>query len=161
MSDPHVDTDPRRRRLGAATRRVQAGSATVEMTLATPVLIVVLVFVAVVVHRGVDARLRLDDAAHQAARAASLARTPAAAMAAAEQSAADALADADVVCTSLNVDTDTTTFTPGGTVAVTLSCTVDQTDALLLGVPASRVVTATFTSPVDAWRSTHTPDTTP
>lgn len=130
------------------------GSATVEMTLATPLLIALLVFVAVVVHRGVDARLRLDDAAHQAARAASPARTPAAGAEAAEQAAADALARAGLVCEPMTVSADITRFAPGGAVTVTVSCVVDHGDAVLLGIPGSRVVTSTFTSPVDTWRAT-------
>ncbi|HEX8864347.1 MAG TPA: TadE/TadG family type IV pilus assembly protein, partial [Lentzea sp.] len=55
--------------------RDDRGSASAEVVLITPILILLLVFVAVVVHRGVDARLRLNDTAHQAARAASIERT--------------------------------------------------------------------------------------
>ncbi|OXM44138.1 pilus assembly protein TadE, partial [Amycolatopsis alba DSM 44262] len=49
--------------------RAERGSVTAEAVLLTPVLVMLLVLLAVVVHRGVDARLRLDDAAHQGARA--------------------------------------------------------------------------------------------
>jgi hypothetical protein len=146
-------TDRARPRSHKADPSRDAGSATVELTIATPLLIAVLVLVAVVVHRGVDARLRLDDAAHQAARAASLTRTAPAAIAAAEQTAADALGQAGVVCQPVTVDTDTAQFAPGGTVTVTIGCTVSHADAVFLGVPGSRQLTATFTSPVDAWRA--------
>lgn len=127
-----------------------------ELTIATPLLVAVLVLVAVVVHRGVDARMRLDDAAHQAARAASLARSPAAAVDAAARTATDALEQAGVVCQPMTVDIDTGGFAPGGAVTVTVECTVSHGDALILGVPGSRVVTASFTSPVDSWRGTTT-----
>src|SRR5581483_7379795 len=67
--------------------RSDQGSVTAEITLVTPLLVMLLVFVAVVIHRGVAAQLRLNDAAHQAARAASIERTPAAAIEAAQSTA--------------------------------------------------------------------------
>jgi Flp pilus assembly protein TadG len=78
--------------------RQDRGSVAVEITVVTPLLIMLLVFVAVVVHRGVDARLRLNDAAHQAARAASMQRSAPAAVAAAQSTARSALSAAGVVC---------------------------------------------------------------
>lgn len=131
----------------------EAGTAAVELTIATPLLIALLVLIAVVVHRGVDARLRIDDAAHQAARAASLTRAPIAAAAAADETATEALAQAGVVCEPVIVDTDITQFRPSGAVTVTVGCTVSHADALFLGIPGSRRLTATFTSPVDTWRA--------
>lgn len=71
------------RRWWAAER----GSVTAEAVLVTPLLVMLLLFVAVVVHRGVDARLRLDDAAHQAARAATLHRSTTTATSAARDTA--------------------------------------------------------------------------
>ncbi|MFI7676425.1 TadE/TadG family type IV pilus assembly protein [Actinophytocola sp. NPDC049390] len=124
-----------------------------EVTLVTPFLIMLLVFVAVVIHRGVDARLRVNDAAHQAARAASIERTSPRAVAAAQSTAASALASAGVTCQSLAVDTATGGMTPGGTVTVTISCTVDFGDALILGVPGQKRLSATASEPIDTWRS--------
>jgi Flp pilus assembly protein TadG len=130
-----------------------AGSVAAEVTLLTPFLIMLLVFIAVVIHRGVDARLRMDDAAHQAARAASIQRTRPAASTAAQSTAASALATAGVVCRSLSVDTATTSLVPGGVVTVTISCSVDLSDALLLGVSLSKRLSATAREPVDTYRS--------
>jgi Flp pilus assembly protein TadG len=124
-----------------------------EVTIATPFLIMLLVFVAVVIHRGVDARLRLADAAHQAARAASIERTPPTAIAAAQSTASAALSSAGVTCESLTVDTATGGMQPGGAVSVTISCTVDFGDALILGVPGQKRLSATAVEPVDTWRS--------
>src|SRR5437868_1153937 len=81
--------------------RADAGSVAAEVTLVAPFLVMLLVFVAVVIHRGVDARLRMEDAAHQAARAASIERTPASATAAAQSTAASALSSAGVTCQPL------------------------------------------------------------
>jgi len=136
--------------------RAEDGGVTTEVTLLTPLLVMLLVFVAMVIHRGVDARIRLDDAAHQAARAATIARTPTAATAAAHTTAVDALTSAGPSCRSLAVDTVTGGLRPGDTVTVTLTCHVDLGDGLILGVP-NRYLSATAVEPVDAWRST--PDT--
>jgi Flp pilus assembly protein TadG len=129
------------------------GSVAVEVTIATPILIMLLVFVGVVVHRGVDARIRLDDAAHQAARAASIERTPAAAAAAAQSTAAGALGSAGVACRSMSVDTSTGDLRPGGTVTVTVSCDVDFGDALIPGLPGGKRLTSNAVEPIDVWRS--------
>lgn len=136
-----------------AWRRTDRGSVAAEVALAAPVLVALLVFVAVVIHRGVDARLLLSDAAHQAARAASIERTPAAAVMAAQSTASTALSSAGVTCASLTVDTATDSLRPGGTVRVTLSCSVDFGDALILGVPGQKRMSATAVEPVDTWRS--------
>lgn len=133
--------------------RADRGSVAAEVTIAAPFLVMLLVFVAVVIHRGVDARLRLDDAAHQAARAASIERTSATATAAAQSTATNALSSAGVTCASLSVDTATGGTRPGGTVSVTVSCAVDFGDALILGVPGQKRLSAIAVEPVDTWRS--------
>ncbi|GGS59675.1 TadE/TadG family type IV pilus assembly protein [Actinokineospora fastidiosa] len=125
-----------------------------EVTIVAPFLVMLLVFVGVVIHRGVDARIRVDDAAHQAARAASIERSPAAASAAAQSTAASALSSAGVTCASLLVSAATGGLRPGGTVSVTVSCKVDFGDALILGVPGGKTLSATSVEPVDLWRST-------
>jgi Flp pilus assembly protein TadG len=124
-----------------------------EVTLVTPFLIMLLVFVAVVIHRGVDARLRLDDAAHEAARAASIQRTSPTATVAAQSTAASALSSAGVSCQSLTVDTSTDGMRPGGSVSVTVACTVNFSDALILGIPGQKQLSATAVEPIDTWRS--------
>lgn len=134
--------------------RRDAGSAAVEVTLLTPLLIMLLVFVAVVVHRGVHARLRIDDAAHQAARAASIERTGPAAAAAARSTAAAALASAGLSCRDLQVDIDTSGWHAGGVVRVALMCTVDFGDARLLAVPGEVSVSGEAVEPIDSFRST-------
>lgn len=143
----------RGRRWWAAWWRSDRGSVAAEVTLITPFLIMLLVFIAVVIHRGVDARLRLDDAAHEAARAASIQRSAPTAIAAAQSTATSALSSAGVACQSLAVDTATGGMQPGGTVSVTVSCTVNFSDALVLGVPGHKQLSATAVEPIDTWRS--------
>ncbi|MFS8104114.1 pilus assembly protein [Lentzea alba] len=142
------------RRGWAAWWRADDGAVAAEVTIAAPFLVMLLVFVGVVIHRGVDARIRIDDAAHQAARAASIERTPTAATTAAQSTAASALSSAGVTCASLSVSTSTGGLRPGGTVSVTVSCAVDFGDALILGVPGGKTLSATSIEPVDLWRST-------
>ncbi|WP_230863001.1 TadE/TadG family type IV pilus assembly protein [Amycolatopsis camponoti] len=125
---------------------------TVEAVLFAPLLVMVVVFVAVVVHRGVDARLRLDDAAHQAARAATLQRSAPAAVTAARETAGAALAHAGVVCRDL-VTTMSGTLAPAATITVSVRCTVDLSQALLLRLPGGKTLESTASEVVDAYRS--------
>ncbi|MBN6034158.1 TadE/TadG family type IV pilus assembly protein [Amycolatopsis sp. 195334CR] len=130
----------------------ERGSVTAEVVLVTPILVLLLVFLAVVVHRGVDARLRLDDAAHQAARAATLHRSTPAATAAARDTAGAALARAGLVCQGV-ATTMSGSLVPSGTVTVRVRCTVDFGQALLLGVPGGKALESTASEVVDTYRS--------
>ena len=133
------------------------GSASVEMTvLVTPVFVVLALFV-VLCARSASARIDVDSAAGVAARAASLARSPAAASAAASQAAAQALAGRSITCARLNVPVDTSDFRRGGSVTVRVECSVMLSDLGLLGVPATRTVTATATVPIDVFRQVDSP----
>jgi Flp pilus assembly protein TadG len=129
------------------------GSAAAELTLLTPLLVALLLFV-VLCGRFAETKLRVNDVAHQAARAATLARTPSQATADARATAGAALASAGISCQSLSVSTDTQGMRPGSTVTVTVSCTVGLGDLTMLGVPGSRTFQSTFSSPVDVWRGT-------
>ncbi|MFI7122658.1 TadE/TadG family type IV pilus assembly protein [Amycolatopsis sp. NPDC049868] len=132
--------------------RAERGSVTAETVLVTPVLVMLLVLLAVVVHRGVDARLRLDDAAHQAARAATLHRTTTAAAIAARDTAGAALAQAGVVCREVTT-TLSGTLVPAGAVTVHVRCTVDFGQAALLGVPGGKTLESSASEVVDTYRS--------
>ena len=129
----------------------ERGSAAAELVLVTPFLILLLLF-AVAAGRLVQARLDVDSAAQQAARAASLARTPQAAAAQAQQVAQAALAGQSVTCDPAVVTPDLGDFTPGGEVTVTVTCTVNLSDLSLLHIPGSETITAAFTSPIDTYR---------
>lgn len=131
----------------------ERGSVTVELVLLTPLLILMLLFV-VALGRLASARLQVDSAAGQAARAASLARDPAAATAQARQTAAGTLTGQHHTCTTVTVTTDTSRFTAGGTVAVTVRCTVSLTDLAGLRLPSSTTVTARSVEPLDIYRAT-------
>ena len=130
----------------------ESGSVATELVLLTPLLILMLLFV-VALGRTVSARLEVDGAAAQAARAASIARDPATATAMAQQTATAALGSDGVTCGHLSVSTDTAGFAPGGQVQVTVTCTVDLADLVGLRLPASEAISSTSTSVIDQYRS--------
>jgi Flp pilus assembly protein TadG len=128
------------------------GSVSAEMALITPVLLTLLL-IAVGTGRLVSARLDVADAAHQAARAASLARGPGAAVAAATRVAHESLGGVGRACSHLAVTTDVSGFRPGGEVSVTVGCTADLSDLTAIPWPGEHTVTETFTAPLETYRS--------
>ncbi|MGH9091329.1 MAG: TadE/TadG family type IV pilus assembly protein [Acidimicrobiales bacterium] len=133
-------------------RRDESGSVTAELVLLTPLLVLMLLFV-VALGRLAGARLDVDGAAAQAARAASIARDPTTATAMAQQTATAALGSDGVTCAELTVRTDTAQFAPGGSVAVTVTCTVGLSDLTGLRLPAAQSISSTATSVIDLYRS--------
>jgi Flp pilus assembly protein TadG len=127
------------------------GAVTLELVLSLPVWVALLLFV-ILCGRLVTAQLDVDAAAHNAARAASLARSNPAAVRDARTAAEQALTDRKITCRDLTVSVDTGGLRPGTPVQVDVSCTASLSDLGLLGVPGTRTVTATSTSPVDTWR---------
>lgn len=133
--------------------RDQRGSATVELTLLAPLLILLLLFV-VFCGRLADTRLRINDAAHQAVRAATLARSSTQTQADAQSTTDSALASAGVACQNLAVDAHTGAMQPGSTVTVTVTCHIALSDLTGLGIPGAVATHATASSIVDIYRST-------
>jgi Flp pilus assembly protein TadG len=136
----------------AGRRRGDGGSAAVEITLLTPLLVLMLLFV-VFLGRLTEAQAVISDAAHQAARAASIARAPGTAAAQARQAAATALSGRGLACRHFTVTVDLAGFRPGGSVRATVTCTTGLSDLALLDVPGSRTLSASFTSVIDTYRS--------
>ncbi len=128
-----------------------AGGVTAELVIVTPLLILFLLFV-VALGRLAGSRIDVNGAANQAARAASIARDPTAAAGAAQMIASAALADQHISCSRLDVRVDTTEFHPGGSVAVTVACTVDLKDVTGLRLPSAKTLTARAVAPVDRYR---------
>jgi Flp pilus assembly protein TadG len=128
----------------------ERGTAAIELVLLTPALLVLLLFV-VFVGRLVEARADVQAAAQDAARAASIARGPDSAANDGQAAATQRLQAGGVTCRHLDVRLDTANFHPGGTVAATVTCTVDLGDLGLLRVPATKAITTTFTEPVDTY----------
>ena len=136
--------------------RDERGAVATELVLLTPLLILLLLFV-VALGRLAGARINVDGAAAQAARAASIATTPAGASAAAQQTATAALGSDHVICATLKVTTNTARFAPGGSVSVTVSCSVALSDLTGLRLPASEDVASSAISVIDTYRSVSGP----
>ena len=129
----------------------EAGSVSVELTLLTPLLVGLLLFM-VALGRFAEARSEVDDAARDAARAASLARSGGEARSMAEEAASSTLKAGGVTCRTMTVHVDLTDFRPGGNVAADVVCVVDLTDVSLLGLPGAKAFTARSVSVVDVFR---------
>lgn len=136
-------------------RRRDEGSATVELMILAPALLAFLLL-AVFAGRVALARQSVQAAAAEAARSASIARSSAAAGGQAQAAATATLASEGLRCSATRVDLDLAAFgAPVGTagrVSATVRCTVDLTDLIAPGIPGSREVVATMTSPLDTYR---------
>jgi Flp pilus assembly protein TadG len=129
----------------------QQGSATVELAIVTPVLVLILLLV-VAAGRVVLASGEADNAARDAARAASIARSATVAAAEARLAAAATLTNAGISCRQFQVATDTGTFQPGGTVTTEVACTAGLSDLGMPGLPGSKTLRGRYTAPVDRFR---------
>ncbi|MET7725495.1 TadE/TadG family type IV pilus assembly protein [Streptomyces mirabilis] len=139
------------------TRRLRSdeGSAAIEAAVVLPSLIMFLCL-AIAGGRLVTSGAKIDSAAEDAAREASIHRTAGAAQSAAQTAAAESLNDQGITCasTSAAINTGGLSVPVGqvGTVTVTVTCTVNLSDLLLPGVPGARTLTSTATSVVDQYR---------
>jgi Flp pilus assembly protein TadG len=140
-------------RVGSRSRhsRGARGSATAELVLVTPLLILFVLFI-VGLGRLSHARAMVNDAAAQAARAATLAYLNPAQAATAQKTASAALAAAGLACATENTSVDTASDHPGGTITVTLTCQVDLATVTAAGFPGSETLRSSFTSPVDRYQ---------
>jgi len=140
-----------RRRAGA-----EDGNAALELLILAPV-ILALIGLVIAAGRTSVAQGSVDAAARDAARQASISLSPAAARQAALSSAnaalrADGLHCKPVVRLDLLNGFDTPLGQPAQ-VSASVSCTVRLSDLLVPGIPGSRRLTASFTSPLDPYRS--------
>lgn len=98
----------------------------------------------------------VQEAARDAARQASIARTQGAARANALDAAQTTLAAQNLKCAGVTVDLDLSGFdVPVGSpasVAATVTCPVRLGDLGLPGMPVTRTLSARFTSPLDRFR---------
>ncbi|MEU5225310.1 TadE family protein [Streptomyces toyocaensis] len=139
------------------TRRTRSddGSVAIEAAIIVPPLLM-FVCLAIAGGRLVTSGAKIDAAAEDAAREASIHRTAASAQAAAQAAATESLNDQGITCasSSVNINTGGLSVPVGqvGTVTVTVSCTVPLADLLLPGAPGTRTLTSTATSVVDQYR---------
>ena len=136
-------------------RRDERGSAAIEAAIGVPAFAL---FVGLVIFGGRTATTQqaLQSAAGDAARSASLARNADVARADARRAATSSITNQKIGCSAIEVAVDTSDFNkqPGvpGSVNVTVSCRLDLSDLAVPGVPGTRVMRATMSSPIDTWR---------
>jgi Flp pilus assembly protein TadG len=137
------------------TRQRERGSATLELAVVSLGLLGVLALLAVAGRTQVAAHA-VEEAARDAAREASIARSAEDARATARSAAARTLREQGLRCVGTDIAVDTSGFQqPAGRrahVAATVTCRVDLADIALPGLPGTRTVTADFTSPLDTYR---------
>ena len=134
------------------TRGAQGGAVSTELAVVTPILIGFLLLV-VFAGRVAQAEGDVRHAAHEAARAASLVATPQAAVDAATDTVAANVTEGAVECRHLEVAVDTSAFSAGGQVAVTVTCQAAFADIAMLAVPGTRVFSATAIEVIDTHRA--------
>jgi Flp pilus assembly protein TadG len=133
-----------------------AGNAALELVILTPV-IILLICMVIAAGRTSIARGSVAAAARDAARQASISRSPAAALAAARASAFEELNGENLSCSPVvslpGVDADFgMPLGQSATVRATVRCRVSLSDLLVPGLPGSVLLKASFTSPLDPFR---------
>jgi len=135
--------------------RDERGSAAVEAAVGVPAFVL---FVGLIIFGGrtVTTHSAIESAAADAARTASIARTASAAKTDATTAAEASLANQDIHCLNVTVSVDVSDFakTVGqpGSVSATVECRLDLSDLSVPGIPGSRLIKATSTSPLDTFR---------
>ncbi|GAA2779208.1 TadE/TadG family type IV pilus assembly protein [Crossiella cryophila] len=133
-----------------------AGSVSVEFAAAAGPVLLLTIAAMIAAGRIMLADNVITDAATAAARTASLARTAAHARQTATATAYRVLTEQRLHCRSITVTLDTSGFTvPLGqpaTVSATVTCVAELSDLALPGLPGTRTLQETFTSPLDSFR---------
>lgn len=143
-----------RRRFARALRRDQ-GSYAVETAVLAPAMIALLLLM-VAFGRVIDADGAVDSAARAAARAASLERDAGSAQNKAQAAAARSLEGEGITCRTSSVTVDTAGYSldigVDANVTASIACTADLSDIGLPGLPGSKTLRASWTSPIDTFR---------
>jgi Flp pilus assembly protein TadG len=132
-----------------------AGNAALELVVLAPVIFILIALV-VAAGRTSIAQGAVDAAARDAARQASISLTPRAAQVAARSSAEAALSGDGLDChPRVHVDTSQFVTVPVGlpaSVTATVVCRVPLSDLVVPGLPGSRTLSFSFSSPLDPYR---------
>jgi Flp pilus assembly protein TadG len=142
-------------RIRKLTGRSEDGSSSVSFVLIAPALVLVIGFLIFAGRISIAGNV-VESSAAAAARDASLARTESRSVANASDAARRVMSQQGVNCSSLNVDIDTSGLRVPlgqiGTVRATVTCHADLSDIGIPGIPGSKTLTSTASSPVDAYR---------
>jgi Flp pilus assembly protein TadG len=138
------------------TVRQDRGSYALETAILVPVIFAVLGLL-IAFGRVETTSGAVDSAAREAARTASLDRTPEGARSDAAQTARSSLSGDGIPCTDVSVQVDTSGYNlplgQTGTVTATVACTARLSDIGLPGLPGAKTLRSDFRSPIDAFRA--------
>lgn len=133
----------------------QRGSATIELAVLSPVLLILLGLV-IAAGRVSAADTAIEQAAAAAARSASVSRDARTAESAARQTVVESLQGQGLDCATVSTSVDTAGFAiaVGRSAAVTVAvrCSISLGDLAVPGLPGSTTVAASATSPLDRYR---------
>lgn len=132
-----------------------AGNAALELVMLAPIIVFLIGFV-IAAGRTTVADGAVAAAARDAARQASIALNASQAQSDADSSARAALNGDGLRCNpTVSLNLSGFNVPPGqpAQVSATVTCTVPLSDLLVPGVPGSRTLHATFTSPLDPYRT--------
>lgn len=141
----------------------ESGNAALELVILAPVLLFIIGLI-IALGRISTAANAVSDAARDAARQASLQLDPGSAIAAGQTTARAALAQDGLYCAPAPAVDVRINGTPGGlpgfqappgqpaAVSATITCDVSLAQIIVPGLPGSRTITETFTSPLDPYR---------
>ena len=135
--------------------RDDRGSAAMELAIIAPGLLLI-ISVLIMGGRIMGANNSVEQAAADAARAASISRNVGAAKTKAQTAATNSLAAQGIRCRRTKASINTAGFNkaPGrsATVEATVTCVVPLSDLAIPGIPGSKTVTASAVSPLDTYR---------
>jgi Flp pilus assembly protein TadG len=131
-------------------RGSEVGAGALDLLFAVTIL---MVFLGLVVSMGqiFYSHGEITDAARDGAQAAVVAATPADAQSQASDVVRSTLRP--VKCKTLDVAVDTSNFAPGGSVTVTVSCTINPVDARLAGLAPSITLSSSVSAPMETFRN--------
>jgi Flp pilus assembly protein TadG len=142
--------DPRSRAHDEA--RKEEGQAIAELVIVAPVLLLVIVLM-ISLGRIDSAQGDVESAARAGVQAAVVQDNPNDAQAQAVAAVASTLGTTGLTCPSPQVSTNTSDFTPGGSVSVTVTCVTSLADVSVPGVPGTKTLSATSVAPIDPYRA--------
>lgn len=128
-----------------------SGSAAVELVILTPLLILLVASV-LLAGRLYLAKAQLEDATRAGLESAITWPTPADARLVARETILSELAADNLSCSQLGIAVDTGSFAAGGTLTVSVTCTLALGAARPPGVSPAVTITDTATGPVELYR---------
>ena len=136
----------------ASGLRGEEGQAIAELVIVAPVLLLVVVLM-IAIGRIDSAQGDVQSAARAGVQAAVVQGNANDAQTQARAAVTSTLANAGLTCPSPQVTTNTSNFSAGGSVLVTVTCVTSLADVSVPGVPGTKTLTATAHAPIDPYRA--------